>query len=85
MRKIFFVFGIIALELGVGNSYNLEQDTWHRQSMCQKRTLRFILTLGKTFSKSTSLRMMQKHDKTALTEISQVSGTLSHDECQSVF
>ena len=29
--------------------------------------------------------MMKKHDKTALMEISQVLGTLSHVDCQSVF
>ena len=53
--------------------------------MCQQIHLRFHLTLGETFSKSTSLRMMKKDDKSALMEISQVFGTFSHVECQSVF
>ena len=33
-EKKFFVFQIIAFELGVANSLNLQQDTYHRQSMC---------------------------------------------------
>ena len=33
-KKKFFVFQIIAFELGVANSHNLEQDTYHRQSIC---------------------------------------------------
>ena len=32
--KNFFVFKIIAFELGVANSRNLEEDTCNRQSMC---------------------------------------------------
>ena len=32
--KKFFVFQIIAFELGVANSRNIEQDTCHRQPMC---------------------------------------------------
>ena len=28
------VFEIIAFELGVANSHNIEQDTCHRKSMC---------------------------------------------------
>ena len=34
IEKKFFVFQIIAFELGVTNSHNLEQDTCRRQSMC---------------------------------------------------
>ena len=34
IQKNFFVFDIFAFELGVANSNNLEQDTWHRQSIC---------------------------------------------------
>ena len=50
-----------------------------------KSPLRFHVTLGETFFKSTSLRMMKKHDKSALMEILQVFGPLSHVDCQSVF
>ena len=38
-----------------------------------------------TFFESTSLRMMKKHDKSALMEISQVFGTLSQVDSQSIF
>ena len=34
IQKMFFVSQIIAFELGVANSLNLEQDTCHRHSMC---------------------------------------------------
>ena len=34
IEKEFFVFQKIAFELGVANSSNIEQETWHRQSMC---------------------------------------------------
>ena len=64
IEKKFFVFQIIAFELGVTNSHNLEQDTCRRQSMSEQTSLRFHLTLGETFSKSTSLRMMKNMTKT---------------------
>ena len=85
IHKKFFVFQIIAFELGVANSRDIEQDICHRQSMCQQTPLRFHLTLGEIFSKSTSLRMMRKHDKRTLMEVWKVFGTLSHIDCQSTF
>ena len=84
MKKL-FVFQRIAYELGISNSRNTGQDTCNWRSISQQRPLRFHLTLGATFSKSTSLRMMEKRDKTALMEIFQVFCTLPHVDCQSVF
>ena len=63
IEKNIFVFQIIAFELGVANSHNLEQDTCRRQSMCSETPLRFHLTLGETFSKSISLAMMKNMKK----------------------
>ena len=34
IQKTFFVFQIIAFELGVANYHNLEQVIYNRQSMC---------------------------------------------------
>ena len=85
IEKNIFVFQIIAFELGVANSHNLEQDTCRRQSMCSETPLRFHLTLGETYSKSTPLRMIKEHDKSTLLEILQVVGTLSHVDWQSLF
>ena len=34
IQKKFFLFQIVAFELGVANSRNIEQDTCHRQPMC---------------------------------------------------
>ena len=59
IQKMFFVFQIIAFELGVANSRNLER------AICQT-PVRFYLSLRYTFSKSTSLGMTKKHDKSAL-------------------
>ena len=33
-QKLFFVFKIVAFELGTSNSHNPEQDTCNGQSMC---------------------------------------------------
>ena len=60
IQKKFIVFQIIVSELGDADTHNLEQDTCHRQSMCWQKPLTFYLTLGETFSKSTSLRMIKK-------------------------
>ena len=85
IKKTFFVFQIIAFILGVANSHKLEHDTCYWQSMCKQTPLRIHLTLEETFSKSTSLGMIKKQDKSALMQISQVFGTLSHIICQSLF
>ena len=85
IAKKFFVFQIIAFELGVASSGNVQHNTCHGQVMCQQTHQRFHLTLGETFSKSTSLRLLKEAEKSALMEVSQVSGTLSRIKCQSVF
>ena len=85
IQNKFSVFQIIAFELGVENSHNLEQDTCHWQPVIEKTPLRLHLTLGEIFSKSTSLRMMKKLEKWALMEILQLFATLSHVDYQSVY
>ena len=85
IKKKVFVFQITGFELGVANSGNIQQDICHRQAMCQQIHLRFHLTLGETFCKSTCLKIMKKHDKCAVREILQVFGTHSHVDVKSVF
>ena len=34
IQKKFFVFQVIAFQLGVGNSRNIEPDTCHQQPIC---------------------------------------------------
>ena len=85
IEKKFFVFKIIAFELGVANSCNLKQDTWHFHSMCEETPVRFYLTLRETISRSTSLKTIKIFDKGPLMEIWQVFGKLSHVDCQSEF
>ena len=84
-EKKFVVFQIIAFELRIAGSRNIQQDTWHRQAMCQQTHVRFHLTRGKTFSKSNLPRIIKKHEKCTLRQASQVFGTLSHVDCQYVF
>ena len=59
LQQKVFVFQIIAFEMEVANSDNLEQDTCHRMSMYSQTPLRFHLKLKEIFSKSTFLRMMK--------------------------
>ena len=80
-----FVFQIIAFELGVAYSRNISLDTCNRQAMYEQTHQRFHLALGEKFSESTSLRMLKKDEKCAPMKKSQVFGTLSHVDCQSVF
>ena len=72
-KKLRKSFGleIIGFEFGVGNFHNLEQDTRIRKSVCKQIPLRFHLTLGETFSKSTSLRIIKKLHKSSLMAICQ--------------
>ena len=64
------VFQIIAFELAVANSGNIERHTCDQRSICQQTLLRFNLALGEKFLKSTFFRMMEKHDKISLVEVS---------------
>ena len=76
IEKNLFVSQIIAFVLRVAKSGHIEHYTWHRRSMCEQTPLRFHLSLGEIFSKSNSLRMMKKLDKSVLMDISQVFVTL---------
>ena len=76
IQKKVFVFKIIAFELGAANSPDPEEDTCHRQWMCQQTPLGFCISLRDIFSKSVPIRVMKKHEKSTLMEISQVFGTL---------
>ena len=85
LKKYFLIFQIVAFKLGVIDSHNLEHNTCHLQSMCQHSHLWFHLTLGETFSKSTSVKILKKNVKSTLIEIWQVFWTLSHVHYQYVF
>ena len=75
-KKNRLVLKIIAFEFGTTNSYNLEQDICHWQSMCYETNLRFNISLREIFSKSGSPIVMKKYDQSALMHISQDFGTL---------
>ena len=85
IERKFFVFRILAFQLGVANSHNIELDTCHWQSMCSQTPLRFHVTLGETFSKSAINKILKKHGKSTIMEISQLFWTLSHVHSLRVF
>ena len=67
---------IIAFDSEPANSHNPEQDTCHWQSMFYETTLRFNISLREIFSKWASLRVMEKCDESALTQIFEEFRTL---------
>ena len=75
-QKILLVLKINTFESGTRNSYNLEKDICHWQSMCYETPLRFNISLREIFSKSRSPRVMKKYDESALMQILQEFETL---------
>ena len=63
------VFKIIAFESGSTNSHSPEEDTCHWQSITYQATLRFQISVREIFSKSGSLRVLEKYDETPLMNI----------------
>ena len=63
------VFKIIAFESGSTNSHSPEEDTCHWQSITYQATLRFHISVREIFSKSGSLRVLEKYDETPLMNI----------------
>ena len=49
-QKQLLVLKIIAFELGMTNSHNLEQDICHWHSVCYETPLRFNISLREIFS-----------------------------------
>ena len=75
-KKNWLVLKIIAFESRTTNSYNLEQDICHWQSMCYETNLRFNISLREIFSESGCPIVMKKYDESALIPILQEFGTL---------
>ena len=71
-----FNLKIISFKSGTRNSHNLEQDTFHWQSMSYEQLLRFNISLREIFFKSGSPRVMEKYYESALLMIFQEFGTL---------
>ena len=70
------VLKIILFESGTTNSYNLEQDICHWQSMRYETNLRFNISLREIFSESGCPIVMKKSDESALMPVLQEFGTL---------
>ena len=57
--KSFFLFKVIVFEQGSTNSYFLEQDTYHWQSICYQASQRFNMSLRLVYSKPCSPRVIK--------------------------
>ena len=84
-EKKFFVLKITAFELGTTNSHNPEHDNCHWPSMCYETSLIFNISLRTIFSKSVSLRVMEKRGERALMMVLEEFGSLSHVDSQKMF
>ena len=70
ISKSFFVSEIIASELVSLNILYEEQDTFHRQPMCQQEVPTFFTSRKESFSNSIYLEGIDEYDQGALTQIS---------------
>ena len=75
-KKNWLVLKIIAFESGTTNSYNLEQDICHWQSMCYETNLKFNISLREISTESGCPIVMKKYDEIALMPVLQEFGTL---------
>ena len=75
-QKRMSVLKIIAFKSGTTNCHNPKQDICHWQSMCYERTLKLNISLREIFSKSGSLRVIEKYEQTPLMQIKQDFGTV---------
>ena len=64
-EKNCFVSLINVFELVAKNSHCYEESTGYGQSMCLQAVLKFQLSLRETFSKSVSVKVIEKYDKIA--------------------
>ena len=67
--KMFSVLNIVAFESGTTNSLNPENNTCHWQSMFNETSQTFNISLREIFFKAGSIRVMEKHDESALMQI----------------
>ena len=78
ISKSFFISEIIASELASLNILYEEQDTFHRQPMCQQAVPTFFTSRKETFSNSIYFKGIDEYDQGALTKISTVLGHVCH-------
>ena len=69
IRKSFLVSLIITSELVAVIFHNYKENTCHRHLLHYQTVLRFQTTVTATFFNTTSIRVMNKHDKSATVKI----------------
>ena len=66
IRDMFLVSKITAFELVAVKSHCYEQNSCHGQLLCYQTVLRFQTSVRAIFSNTTSTRVMEKVDKSAV-------------------
>ena len=84
-RKEFFVSQTVASELVFLNCLYYEQDTFHRQPMCEQAVPTFFMSIRGTISNSIDLAVTIESDKGDVMQIWKVLGHVYHFACQSIF
>ena len=80
-EKMFFIYERIASELAVFNCLYSEEDSCHRQSICQQTFLRICISLREAFSGSTAFTVSNKYGKGGVVQISTLFGHPYHVAC----
>ena len=78
IEKKFFVSEIIVWGMVSFNCLYEEEDTFHRQPMCQQAVPRYFLSIKETFSNTIFLEAIDEYDQEAVTKISKVFGNIYH-------
>ena len=69
IQKKFFVFEIITSEFVALNCLYQEQNTCHRDSVCQETVLRFCISLTETFCQTIDFPVINKYGKGGVSQI----------------
>ena len=69
IEKKFFLFEIIPSEFVALNCLYQEENTCHRQSLCQETALRFCISLTETFCRTIDFPVINKCGKGDLLQI----------------
>ena len=69
IARKFFVFEIIPSEFVALNCLYQEENTCHRNSVCQETVFRFWRSLTETFCRTIAFPVIEKYDKGAVLQI----------------
>ena len=84
LKKKFFFSEIMTYELVALACLYSEENTCHRQSMCQQTVLRFCISLRENFSDSTTFKVINEYGEGAAVQILTLFGPAYHVACPRV-